>query len=105
MAGDLPDSDPQKATLQKYITDYEAKYKMAVSGFGGYAWDGLQILAKALEKVGADRDKIRDEVEKVTGYVGISGIFRFSPQDHNGLNKEEAFVMVKIADGNWQVIQ
>jgi branched-chain amino acid transport system substrate-binding protein len=37
--------------------------------------------------------------------VGISGIFRFSPKDHNGLNKEEAFVMVKIVNGDWQVIQ
>jgi branched-chain amino acid transport system substrate-binding protein len=105
VASDLPDSDPQKPILQKYITDYEAKYNVAVSGFGGYAWDGLQILAQALEKAGNDRAKIRDEIEKIDGYVGISGIFRFSPQDHNGLNKDEAFVMVRIADGNWQIIQ
>ncbi len=105
VASDLPDSDPQKQILQKYITDYEAKYNVAVSGFGGYAWDGLQILAQALEKAGNDRAKIRDEIEKIDGYVGISGIFRFSPQDHNGLNKDEAFVMVRIADGNWQIIQ
>jgi branched-chain amino acid transport system substrate-binding protein len=105
VAGALPDTDPQKPTLLKYIADYEAKYKIAVSGFGGYAWDGLEILAQALEKAGADRGKIRDEIEKITGHVGVSGIFRFSPQDHNGLNKEEAFVMVKIVNGDWQVIQ
>ena len=105
VADALSDSDPQKSTLLQYISDYEAKYKMAVSGFGGYSWDGLQILAQALEKAGADRAKIRDEIEKISGYVGISGIFRFSPQDHNGLNKEEAFVVVKIVNGDWQVIQ
>jgi branched-chain amino acid transport system substrate-binding protein len=105
VAGDLADSDPQKQVLQKYVADYEAKYKVAVSGFGGYAWDGLQILAQALEKAGDDRAKIRDEVEKIDGYVGISGIFRFSPEDHNGLNKEEAFVMVRIVGGDWQIIQ
>jgi branched-chain amino acid transport system substrate-binding protein len=105
VAGALPDTDPQKPTLLKYIADYEEKYKIAVSGFGGYAWDGLEVLAQALEKAGADRAKIRDEIEKITNYVGISGIFRFSPQDHNGLNKEEAFVMVKIVNGDWQVIQ
>jgi len=105
VASNLPDSDAQKSTLLKYIADYEGKYNMEVSGFGGYAWDGLEILAQALEKVGDDRAKIRDEIERVTGYVGVSGIFRFSPQDHNGLNKEEAFVMVKIEDGDWQVIK
>ena len=105
VAGDLADSDPQKQVLQKYVADYEAKYQAAVSGFGGYAWDGLQILAQALEKAGDDRAKIRDEIEKIDGYVGISGIFRFSPEDHNGLNKEEAFVMVRIVGGDWQIIQ
>jgi len=105
VAADLPDTDPQKVILQQYIADYETEYNTAVSGFGGYAWDGLQILAQALEKAGADKAKIRDEIESITGYVGISGIFRFSPQDHNGLNKEEAFVIVKIADGDWQIIK
>jgi branched-chain amino acid transport system substrate-binding protein len=65
VAGSLPDTDPQKPTLLKYIADYEEKYKIAVSGFGGYSWDGLEILAQALEKAGADRAKIRDEVEKI----------------------------------------
>jgi len=105
VASNLPDSDAQKSTLLKYIANYEGKYSMEVSGFGGYAWDGLEILAQALEKVGDDRAKIRDEIERITGYVGVSGIFRFSPQDHNGLNKEEAFVMVKILDGDWQVVK
>ena len=105
VADSLPDSDPQKPVLSQYIVDYKAKYKKAVSGFGGYAWDGLQILARALEKTGADRAKIRDEIERITGHVGVSGIFRFSPQDHNGLTKEEAFVMVRIVNGEWRVIK
>jgi len=104
VAKSLPDNDPQKPVLLKYITDYEAKYKSAVSGFGGYAWEGLQMVALALEKVGTDRAKIRDEIERVNGYVGISGIFRMSPQDHNGLSKDEAFVMVRIVNGDWQIL-
>jgi branched-chain amino acid transport system substrate-binding protein len=104
IAKSLPDNDPQKPVLLKYIADYETKYKSAVSGFGGYAWEGLQMVALGLEKVGADRAKIRDEIEKVNGYVGISGIFRLSPQDHNGLSKDEAFVMVRIVNGDWQIL-
>ena len=104
IAKSLPDNDPQKPVLLKYITDYEAKYKSAVSGFGGYAWEGLDMVVTALQKAGADRAKIRDEIEKVNGYVGISGIFRLSPQDHNGLSKDEAFVMVRIVNGDWQIL-
>jgi branched-chain amino acid transport system substrate-binding protein len=105
VAKSLPDSDPQKAVLLKYAADYEAKYKSAISGFGGYAWEGLDMVVLALQKAGADRAKIRDEIEKINGYVGISGIFRMSPQDHNGLSKDEAFVMVKIVNGDWQVLK
>jgi len=104
VAKSLPDNDPQKPVLLKYITDYEAKYKSAISGFGGYAWEGLEMVVLALQKAGADRAKIRDEIEKVNGYVGISGIFRLSPQDHNGLSKDEAFVMVRIVNGDWQIL-
>jgi len=104
VAKTLPDSDPQKPGLLKYIGDYEAKYKSAVSGFGGYAWEGLEMVALALQKAGADRGKIRDEIEKINAYVGISGIFRLSPQDHNGLSKDEAFVMVRIVNGDWQIL-
>jgi branched-chain amino acid transport system substrate-binding protein len=105
VAKNLPDSDPQKPVLLKYVSDYEAKYKSSVSGFGGYAWEGLDMVVMALQKVGADRAKIRDEIEKVNGYVGISGIFRMSPQDHNGLSKDEAFVMVRIVNGDWQILK
>jgi branched-chain amino acid transport system substrate-binding protein len=105
VAKTLPDSDPQKPVLLKYTADYEAKYKSAVSGFGGYAWEGLDMVALAVQKAGADPAKIRDEIEKINGYVGISGIFRMSPQEHNGLSKDEAFVMVKIVNGDWQVLR
>jgi branched-chain amino acid transport system substrate-binding protein len=104
VAKSLPDNDPQKLVLLKYISDYEAKYKSAVSGFGGYAWEGLDMIVLALQKAGADRAKIRDEIEKINGYVGISGIFRLSPQDHNGLSRDEAFVMVRIVNGDWQIL-
>jgi len=35
--------------------------------------------------------------------VGISGIFNMSPEDHNGLSPA-AFVMVKIQNGGFQLI-
>ena len=104
VAKDIPDSDPQKPVLLKYIKDYESRYKSHVSGFGGYAYDGLNLLAMALRKAGADKAKIRDELEKIKGYKGVSGIFNFSPSDHNGLTMD-AFVLVKIVNGKWQIIK
>ncbi|RLB05554.1 MAG: ABC transporter substrate-binding protein, partial [Deltaproteobacteria bacterium] len=104
VAKDIPDSDPQKSALLKYIKDYESRYKTNVSGFGGYAYDGLNLLAIALEKAGTDKAKIRDELEKIKGYKGVSGVFNFSPSEHNGLTMD-AFVLVKIVNGKWQIIK
>lgn len=100
----LPDSDPQKAVLLDYIHDYEKKYNASVSGFGGYAFDGVKILEGALKNSNGDKEKIRKAIENTKNYVGISGIFNFSPTDHNGLSPE-AFVMVKITDGTWELME
>ncbi|MFP4477317.1 MAG: ABC transporter substrate-binding protein [Desulfatibacillaceae bacterium] len=100
----LPDSDPQKAVLQKYIRDYEQTTGQSVSGFGGYAYDGLMILKKTLPGTGGDRAKLRDNIEAIDEYVGVSGVFDFSAKDHNGLSSE-AFVMVRIRNGAWELMK
>jgi branched-chain amino acid transport system substrate-binding protein len=100
----LADSDPQKAVFNQYIADY-TKYTNGKkpSSFGGHAWDGLQIAIKALEAAGTDPAGIRDSVEGVKNFAGITGIFNMSAQDHNGLGKE-SLVLVEIKDGTWKYV-
>jgi branched-chain amino acid transport system substrate-binding protein len=99
----LGGSDPQGPVLLEYKTKYEETFKSPVSGFGGYAWDAMGIIANALKESGGDRAKLRDSIEKTTGYVGVSGIFNMTAEDHNGLTKE-AFVMVVIENGKWKIL-
>jgi len=99
VAEGLPDDDPQKQVLVEYATDFEAKFGPR-NTFGGHAWDALQIVLNAVEKAGPDRAKIRDEIEKTTDFVGISGVFNMSTEDHNGLSLD-SMVMVEISEGNW----
>jgi len=105
----LPASDPQKAVLAKYKADYEGRFgKGSVSTFGGHAWDAFQIAVTAIQKAekagGATRETIRDELEKVQGFVGTGGIFNMSSEDHIGLGKD-AFVMVEIRNGTWNLAE
>ena len=89
--------------IKGYIGQFEGQFKMPVSGFGGYAYDAMQLLAKALQGSNGDREKIRTALEKINGHVGVTGTFNFSPTDHNGLGKD-AFVMVQIKDGKWKLL-
>ena len=100
VANVLPKTDPQRAVLIKYATAFKQKYGKTADTFGGHAWDALHLVMGAMEKVGADRAKIRSQIERTKGYIGTGGVFNFSAKDHNGLTKD-AFVMVKVMKGKW----
>ena len=100
VADALPAGNPQKKVLLAYRDAYQKKYGEEVSGFGGYAWDAFGLLAAAVEKVGLDRAKVRTAIENTQGFVGQSGVFRFSPADHNGLGMD-SFEMLTVKDGKF----
>lgn len=104
VANSIPKTDKQRATLLGYAGQYRGAFKQEPDTFGGHAWDAAKIVLKAMAKVGDNPAKIRSEIEKTRGFVGISGVFNFSAKDHNGLSKD-AFVMVKIQDGKWTLLK
>jgi branched-chain amino acid transport system substrate-binding protein len=96
----LPASNPQKAVLVAYKKAYEDKYQEPASAFGGYAWDALLLLAQAGKAGGLDPEKTRAALESTRGFVGVSGVFNFSPTDHNGLG-QDAFELLTVKDGKF----
>lgn len=100
----LPNSHPQKKVTMTYLEEYKAKYDEELSSFGGHAWDALYMVTNALGAVGNDKAAIRDYIENIKGFVGQHGVFNFSPDDHNGLNKQ-AFNMVVVKDGDWALVE
>jgi branched-chain amino acid transport system substrate-binding protein len=101
----LPDKHPQKALLKKYTQDYEAKYKSEPGTFGGHAYDSIMMLVEAMKKVGPDKKKIKDYIEtNIKKWPGTGGIFTIAPDDHCGLDKE-AFEMVVVKNGDWEILK
>jgi branched-chain amino acid transport system substrate-binding protein len=100
----LAADDPQRKLLNEYKTNYEKKFGGSANTFGGHAYDAFKIAVMALEKADKNGTAIRDEIEKITGFVGTGGIFNFSANDHNGLTKD-GFVMVEISGGNWKLAE
>ena len=99
----VPANHPQKKVISKYIKEYEGKYKQAVSTFGGHAHDAVWVLVQAIRNArSTEPAAIRDALENVKGFQGTWGEFNFSPEEHTGLT-EEAFVMVKIVKGDWEM--
>jgi branched-chain amino acid transport system substrate-binding protein len=87
-AESLPDSDPQKAILLDYKNRFRAKFKYDVGQFGAHSYDGVQLFVRATKAAGADKTKIREEMDKIRSYVGATGVYSFGPKDHEGLTKQ-----------------
>ena len=103
VADQLADSDVQKPVLLAYARDFEARFGPR-NTFGGHAWDAVQLALRAMAKAGPDRAKVRDDVEATRNFVGVTGVFDFSPTDHNGLDRR-AVTMIQIVDGQWRVVK
>jgi branched-chain amino acid transport system substrate-binding protein len=100
---ELPDAHPQKKVLAAFKKDYESQFKEDVSAFGGYAYDGVLIVSEGLKKAGsADHANVRDAIEKLKGFVGVTGVFNFSPADHTGLELD-AFEMLIVKNGRFTI--
>ena len=108
VADQLPDSDPQKAVIQDFIYLYKDvnhfDQQYPINTHSGYAWDAMFLLANAMRQVGTDPEKLRSTIEQTKGYVGISGIYNLTPEDHNGLGTD-SLVMVKIENGKWVLVK
>jgi len=103
--GQVPAGHPQKAILSNYIKEYESRFKQPTSTFGGYAWDAIMLVAQAAKRAqSAEPAAIRDALEATRGFWGTTGEYNFSAEDHNGLT-EEAFVMVRITKGDWELLR
>jgi branched-chain amino acid transport system substrate-binding protein len=99
----LPDDDPQKPVIEEFIADYEAEYGESPSTFAGHAYDGFTIATQALEEAGTDPEAVRDYIQGLEEFVGISGVFHFSADDHSGLDKT-ALAIVSVENGDWVLV-
>lgn len=85
----------QSDVNKKYQTDYKAAYGEDPDSISTYAYDAIKILAKAVQEVGLNSDKVRNYILKLKGYQGVQGLYNFT--DHgDGLH---AVSIVKIVGG------
>jgi branched-chain amino acid transport system substrate-binding protein len=108
VADQLPESDPQKAVIKDFLNLYKDVYhydqQYPINTHSGYAWDAVYLLVNAMRQAGTDPEALRGAIERIQGYVGISGIYNLTPEDHNGLGTD-SMVIVKIEKGKWVLVQ
>ena len=113
VASELPAKDPQKKVALDLYNEYTKRYG-AFSLYAGHTWDIAFLLAEALKKVDPKLDptkdadlqeiraQIRDNMEKIKGFVGQNGIFNYSAENHNGL-PPRCYVPVVVEGAKWRL--
>jgi len=90
------------AVATDFIDRYTERYAKGPDTFAGHAYDALHLILQALDRLdeGFTPDDLRAEIEATSGFVGIGGVFTFSPTDHNGLSAGD-LVMYEVKNGKW----
>lgn len=111
VAPELPGNDPQKKVAMELYNTYMKQYG-AFSLYAGHMWDEIYMITEALKKVDPKLDstkeadvvkiraQVRDNLERIKGFVGQNGIFNYSPDNHNGLGPK-CYVPVVVENGKW----
>ncbi len=103
----VPASDPAKGAITQLTNEYMKYYKVPAPVYAQHAFDAFLILEKALAKIQGPvtRDAIRDALETVE-VSGTNGYFRFTPQNHSGLDAtSRSFVMLRSVKGKWVAVE
>lgn len=104
VADQLPADDPQKEVIDQFIADYTEAYDAPPSSFAGHAYDAWHIGVAAIEEAGTDPEALRDAIEATTDFVGISGVFTMTPENHSGLTAD-ALIMAIAEGGRWNLYE
>lgn len=102
VAEQLPDTDPVKKVNLELFDIYK-KHQRPIHAQSAYAYDMINIVIDALKRAGTDRFKLRDAIEHTKGFVGATGVYNITPEDHNGLGVD-SLIMIQVVDGKWKLI-
>jgi len=66
-------------------------------------WDSINLLLQAMQGAGCKHEAIRKGLEDIKGFQGATGVFNFSPTDHNGHSAKNDTI-VKFEKGRFSHI-
>ncbi|MBJ7258337.1 MAG: ABC transporter substrate-binding protein [Chthoniobacterales bacterium] len=65
---------------RKFVAAYTAKYGQPPDDVAALAYDACGLVAAAMEKSGKnDRESLRENLARLAGYEGVTGVFDFHP--------------------------
>lgn len=93
----ISQSDPNTTELSKA---YKAKYNADATNKFFLGYDVANIIAQTIKTAGNDSVKVRDAVEKLSGYKGLTGTITIDPKTHQTKGLEMVMTVIENQKGN-----
>ncbi len=94
----LEENDPARPIITGFHERMKSRFKMGADQISGHAYDIVWLIQNALKrcKGKVTRSAFRNAFENTKGFKGCTGVFNYSPEDHDGLTKKDmVFVRIK----------
>jgi branched-chain amino acid transport system substrate-binding protein len=89
--------DPSPA-IQKFVTDYKARYSKAPDALAALGYDSMRVLGDSLKRAGtSEGSKLRDAIAATKGFAGVTGVITIDPER----NAVKPAVVLKLQDGKY----
>lgn len=75
------DPESQDSAVRRFVDAFTKQYSEKPDIWAGYGYDSIKISALAIERGGTNSDKIKQELYKIKGFPGVTGVTTF---DKNG---------------------
>ncbi len=100
----LPDGALKKE-IAAFLTPWRAKHGGSDPNWAGRGWDGVMLTAAAAEKAKSfEGPKLRDSLETMDAFQGTTGVYHFSPDNHQGITVNP-LLLATIRNGEVKVVQ
>jgi branched-chain amino acid transport system substrate-binding protein len=92
------------AALTSFDKTYQAKFHVAATEFSYASYDGIMILAKAIEMAHTtDNIAVQKALNHLTGFQTLMGVVNFSPQNHATVTTAQlTMVRYNYSTNSWQ---
>jgi branched-chain amino acid transport system substrate-binding protein len=101
VADQLWEGDPATTPVREFVQAFRLRFGTPPPPAGALSCDAGRVLARALERSGPDRERLRDAVESTWRFGGATGWITFTA-DHVGLDRD-SFVIVRAERGVWRL--
>jgi branched-chain amino acid transport system substrate-binding protein len=100
---DLPES-PVKSIAIKFATAFEQRYREPPMTVEGIGHDSIHVVVEAIRAAGPSRASIQQCLHQGQRIIGVSGEFKYTPEDHVGLDYTHLF-MLQSDKGRWRLVK